>query len=60
MLNFSSSTILQPYKKHLTEAIPWLANELIKKEKILKVGLETWLLELSSNWVSYIRYPWNG
>ena len=51
MLNFSSSTILQPHKKHLTEVIPWLANELIKKEKILKVGLETWLLGLPSNWV---------
>ena len=57
MLNFSSSTILQPHKKHLTEVIPWLANELIKKEKVLKVGLETWLLGLPSNWVPYIWHP---
>jgi len=38
VLNFSSSTILQAHKKHITEVIPWLANELIKNEKILKVG----------------------
>ena len=37
LLDFSSSAILQTYKKHLTEAIPWLANELITKEKSLKV-----------------------
>lgn len=38
LTNLSSFTTLQAHKGHLTNVFPWLANQLIKKEKMLKAS----------------------
>jgi len=38
MFNLSTPAVVQDHKTHLTVALPWLASELIRRERILKAS----------------------
>ena len=45
MMNLSRSTSLKTHKGHLTDVFPWVASQLIKKDKNLKVlELKCWCM----------------